>query len=115
MNKELKGYIDESWVKPIESFGPEYKGYQHTELYDCAGVHVLRFEYDKIDMVKHVDNIKGENFRYLAKDIPATTHTGIQSGMIKLYEILTRDDDNQPPATYTMYFGTLIVYIPYFA
>jgi len=115
MNKELKRYIDDCWVKPIESFGIEFKGYQHTELYDCAGVHVLRFEYDKWDIAKHVDNIEGENFRYLAKELPATTHSGVQPGMVTLKNILTRDDDNQPPATYTMYFGTLIVYIPYFA
>ncbi len=31
-----------------------------------------------------------------------------------LKDILTQDDDNQPEATYTFYFGTLFVFIPYF-
>ena len=106
--------IDDCWIKPIESFGPKFEEYQFSQLNDC-GVHVLRFEFDEIEDAKHIDNIKGVGFRYLAKEIPATTHSGVQPGIVELKDILTRDDDNQPPATYTMYFGTLIVYIPYFA
>ena len=77
------------WLK--ESFVDEIEkhGFEYKEYGHSAlkdaGVHILRFE--------------GES-SYISDE---------------LKEILTQDDDNQPRATYQIYFGTLMLFIPYFA
>tara|TARA_B100000424_G_C22899536_1_gene478432 strand:- start:960 stop:1214 length:255 start_codon:yes stop_codon:yes gene_type:complete len=77
------------WLK--ESFVDpiEKHGFDYKEYAHSAlqdtGVHILRFEGDS----SYIDD--------------------------KLKQVLTQDDDNQPPATYQIYFGTLLVFIPYFA
>ena len=83
MNPELKEWLEETWINPIEKYGFKFQQYAHQE-FDDSGVHTLRFEGPS----SHIpDDLK---------------------------EILTQDDDSQPPATYQVYFGTLFVFIPYF-
>ena len=77
------------WLKESFVDGIEEHGFKYVEYahssLNDAGVHILRFEGDS---------------SYISDE---------------LKEILTQDDDNQPQATYQIYFGTLMVFIPYFA
>ena len=97
--------IMEGWIKPIQSFDIVFEEYSFAPLNDC-GIHILKFKYDQGHPHRlHIDKIRGESCEYLAT----------RSGMVKLTDILERDDDGQPEAKYTMFFGTLLIYLPYFS
>ena len=85
---EFIQYINEQYLIKLFDMGFTLQGYNHLEPKqpDLAGVHILQLE--------QTDENKG----YTVKQIE---------------ELLT-DDDGQPMSTYSLFLGSLIIFIPYY-
>ena len=85
-SSEWLNIIQNDYIDPLIKMGFEFQGYGHQYNENISGIHTLIFE---------SDNPKIKNTSEIEK--------------------LMVQDDNQPKPSFTYYFGTLWVHIPYTA
>jgi hypothetical protein len=105
-------WLDNWWIKIVEKFGLQFIEYSHAGFQD-KGVHVLEFEQTD-EFADSIHYKKFEGLEY-GEDIRLHYRDDKYKNLVMLDTILRRDDDSQPEAEYSFYFGTLFVMIPYFA
>lgn len=87
LHPEFKEHLLESFINPLNQLGFELLTYTHLiDQETISGTHILTFEHNRTT----------EYREHWVRDI------------------CTQKDDNQPPAIYSLYFGNLFLYIPYF-
>ena len=97
---EIPEYIHSYCVEPVtEEMGIDFESYMHTfDKPNSRGCHIITFEMDKpCNAGDMIPKRKGGNINSL-------------DSILELLE-----DDNQPDPIFDIYFGTLIIYVYYFA
>ncbi len=92
---QFREWLNETFIEPLTKRFPAFEltGYAGTEVDDYSnGCHILTFNHP-------IGN--GETFT--------------EDDLMELDKICTQDDDSQPLSTYRFQFGTLWIFIPYWA
>jgi len=110
-------FISQEWIKPLERFGLEFQGYSNAGGFEDKGVHVLEFEQtdDYVDCVPYKFFEHLEIFEDIQLHYRDRYPNGKPKRTVNIVTLLSRDDDGQPPAEYSFFFGTLFVFIPWFS
>jgi hypothetical protein len=85
----IEEFLSTYWIESLEKYkGVKFIDYGYANMAD-QGTHVLEFKYDH-------ELLSKQDFK-------------------DLHEICTRDDDSQPEARYVYFFGSLVIFIHYWA
>jgi hypothetical protein len=85
MEKEAKEWLDESFIKPLESLGFHLTHYSQFSDNRMYGLHYLIFQHNGTIAYRHQ----------------------------WVNDICVQDDDSQPKSSYTLYLDNLFLSIPY--